>query len=79
MDRMLEQLSNCLNAESTQRIVALRVDPEIQSRVEILAGMANEGLLSDADRDEYNTYIEMANLIATLKLKAERITPSNGH
>jgi hypothetical protein len=79
MDRMLEQLSDCLNAESAQRIVALQIDPEIQSRVEILAGLANEGLLSDEDRDEYKTYIEMADLIAILKLKAQRIAPSNGH
>ena len=79
MDRMLEQLSDCLNAESAQRIVALRIDPEIQSRVEILAGLASEGLLSDEDRDEYKTYIEMADLIAILKLKAQRLAPSNGH
>jgi hypothetical protein len=79
MDRMLEQLSDCLTAESAQRIVALQIDPEIQSRVEILAGLANEGLLSDEDRDEYKTYIEMADLIAILKLKAQRIAPSNGH
>lgn len=79
MDRMLEQLSDCLNAESAQRIVALRIDPEIQSRVEILAGLANEGMLSEEDRDEYKTYIEMADLIAILKLKAQRLAPSNGH
>ena len=79
MDRMLEQLRECLNAESAQCIVALQIDPEIQSQVEILAAMANEGLLSDEDRDEYKTYIEMADLIAILKMKAERIAPSNGH
>ncbi len=79
IDRMLGQLTDCLNAESAQRIVALQIDPEIQSRVEILAGIANEGLLSDEDRDEYKTYIEMADLIAILKLKAQRIAPSNGH
>ena len=78
MDRTLEQLSDCLNAESAQRIVALRIVPEIQARVEVLAGMANEGLLSNEDRDEYQTYIEMADLIAILKLKAQRIAPSNG-
>jgi hypothetical protein len=79
MDRILEHFSDCLNAESAQRIVALQIDPEIQARVEVLAGMANEGLLSDEDRDEYKTCIEMADLIAILKLKAQRIAPSNGH
>jgi hypothetical protein len=78
MDKMLEQLSACLNAESALRVVELRIDPEIQARVEVLADKANEGLLSEAERDEYKTYIEMADLIAALKLKAQRLVPSNG-
>jgi len=76
--KMLEQLSHCLNAESAQRIVALRIDPEIQARVEVLADKANEGLLSQAERDGNKNYIEMADLIAILKLKAQRPVPSNG-
>jgi hypothetical protein len=78
MDRMIEQLSDCLNAESAQRIVALRIDPEIQARVEILAEKASEGLLSEAEGDEYQTYVEMADFIAILKLKAQRLVGSNG-
>ena len=78
MDRMLEQLTGCLNAESAHRIVALRIDPEIQARVEVLADKANEGLLSEEDRDEYKSYIEMADLFAILKLKAQRLVSSNG-
>jgi hypothetical protein len=78
MDKMLEQLSGCLNAEAAERVVALRIDPEIQARVEVLADMANAGLLSESDRDEYRTYVEMADLIAILKLKAQRLIPSNG-
>ncbi len=78
MDKMLEQLSDCLNAEAAQRIVGLRIDPEIHARVEVLADKANEGLLSEDERDEYKTYIEMADLIAILKLKAQGLVPSNG-
>ena len=78
MDKMLEQLSACFNAEAAQRVVALEIDPEIQARVEVLADKANERLLSDTERDEYKTYIEMADLVAILKLKARRLVPSNG-
>jgi len=78
LDKMLEQLSDCLNAEAAQRIVELRIDPEIQARVEVLADKANEGLLSEEERDEYKSYIEMADLIAILKLKVQRLVPSNG-
>jgi len=63
---------------ANQRIVELRIDPEIQARVEVLADKANEGLLSEEERDEYKSYIEMADLIAILKLKVQRLVPSNG-
>jgi hypothetical protein len=79
MDRMLEQLSDCLNAESAQRIVDLRIDPDTQTRVEVLAESANQGLLSEEDRDEYRTYIEITDLIAILKLKAQRLVPADCH
>ncbi len=78
MDKMLDQLSACLNADLAQRIVGLRLEPEIQARVAVLADKANEGLLSEEERDEYKTYIEMADFIAILKLKAQRLVPSNG-
>ena len=43
MDRVLDPLAACLNREAALSIVELRIDPEIQARVEVLAERANEG------------------------------------
>jgi hypothetical protein len=46
MDRVLNPLAACLNSEALESIPNLRIDPEIQARVVVLAGRANEGELT---------------------------------
>jgi len=53
LDRMLDPLSDCLNREAAERIVALRIDHAIQARIEELADRSNGGLLTAAERAEY--------------------------
>jgi hypothetical protein len=43
LDRLLEPLSLCLDAESARRLVAFRIDPQVQARIEVLGERANEG------------------------------------
>lgn len=73
MDKMLDQLSGCLNAEAARRVVELKIDPETQARVADLGERANEGLLSPEELDEYKSYVEVGDIIAILKLKAKRL------
>jgi hypothetical protein len=70
LDEFLEPLSRCLDAESARRVVALDVSASIQERVDTLAEPANEGLLSDDDRAEYEALINAEDFVAILKLKA---------
>lgn len=70
LDQFLDPLSRCLDAESARRIVALSVSPTVQERVDILAERANEGLLSDEERAEYEALINAEDFVAILKLKA---------
>lgn len=72
LDSLLEPLSHCLDAESARRLVAFRVDPPVQARIDLLGERANEGGLNDAERSEYEALINAADLIAILKLKARR-------
>ncbi|WZP00795.1 hypothetical protein EP7_002446 [Isosphaeraceae bacterium EP7] len=74
MDKMLDQLSGCLNAEAARRVVELKIDGEAQARFEALGEKANEGLLSDEELDEYKSYID---IISILKLKAKRLLASS--
>lgn len=72
LDGLFELLSRCLDAESAQRVVEFRVDPEVQARVGILAERANDGVLNDDERSEYEALINAGDFISILKLKAKR-------
>jgi hypothetical protein len=72
LDGLLEPLSLCLDAESARRLVAFRIDPPVQARIEMLGERANEGDLDAAERSEYEALINAADFIAILKLKARR-------
>jgi len=77
LDGLLEPLSRCLDIESAQRIVELRVAAPVQERIDALAERANEGTLSDDERLEYEALINAADFISILKLKARRQLGSN--
>jgi hypothetical protein len=68
LNRMLDPLSDCLNAEAARRIVALRIAPDIQARIEELAERCNEGQLTEAERVEYDGYVEGAEIVSLIKL-----------
>ncbi len=72
LDRMLDPVSRCFDAESAKKLLDLRIDPAVQERVSELATRANEGLLTDAERTEYEAYINADDFISILKLKARR-------
>jgi predicted transcriptional regulator len=78
LDRMLDPLSECFNTEVAQRIVALRIDPTIQARIAELADRSNEGLLTEVERAEYDSYVEGAEILSLIKLKARRYLIDHG-
>ena len=78
LDRILDPLAASLNTEAARSILAIRIDPETQARVELLAERANEGELTPEERDEYSSYVEAADLLAIFKLKAKRHLEANG-
>lgn len=72
LNRVLDPLTSSLNREAARSILEVRIDPEIQARVALLAKRANEGELTPEEHDEYLSYIEAADLLAIFKLKAKR-------
>ena len=72
LDSLLDPFSRCLDAESAQRVTEFRVDPAVQTRIDLLAERANEGALSEEERTEYEAFVNAADFIAILKLKARR-------
>jgi hypothetical protein len=73
LDLMLDPVSRCLDEGSAKRLLDLRLDPAVQLRVDELAAKANEGFLTEAERVEYEAYINTDDFISILKLKARRI------
>jgi hypothetical protein len=69
LDQFLDPLSRCLDEESARRVIALGIAAPVQERVDTLAERANEGLLSDDERAEYEALINAADFISILKLK----------
>jgi len=78
LDRILDHLGDCLNAQVAQRIVKVRIDPDIQVRIEELAERCNEGLLTAAERAEYDGYVEGTEILSLIKLKARRYLVASG-
>ncbi len=78
LDRMLDPLSRCLDAESAKRVSELNIDPVVQARVDVLAERANEGLLTSEERAEYEAYINADDFISILGMKAKRYFGLNG-
>ena len=72
LDGLLDPLSRCLDVESTRRVAEFRVAPQVQKRIDVLAERANNGLLSEEDRAEYEALINAADFISILKVKARR-------
>ena len=70
LERLLQPVSDSLNADAAQRLIGLKADPELQARVDELAEKCNEGLLSAQERTEYDSYVAAGSLIAILKAKA---------
>jgi hypothetical protein len=70
LDRLLDPFSRCFNAESARALVALRADAVAQARISELADKCHEGTLSEQERQAYETYVHIGNLIAILQAKA---------
>ena len=78
LNDLLEPLSRCLDAESARRVAEFRVGPIVEEKIRVLAEKANEGLLNDDERADYEAIVNTADIISILKLKAERYLKSNG-
>lgn len=70
---MLDPVARCFTPEVARQVVVLRAAPALQSRLYELAAKANEGELSDEERQQYEAYVEAIDLIGILQAKARRI------
>ncbi len=67
---MLEPVTRAFSREVAQALLDLRASQAVQARIGELAERCNEGLLTPAERTEYETYVHAADLISVLQAKA---------
>jgi len=77
LDEVLEPVARCFTPDVARQIVALRTAPTLQSRLDELAGKANEGELTEEEREQYEAYVEAIDLIGILQVKARKILATN--
>jgi len=76
-DRGTDPILEFFNAEQARALVAYRGDEALRARIEELAQKSTEGELTDAERAEYEGYVQANKFIAILQAKAKKLL-SNG-
>ena len=73
LDRLLEPLAGCLTPDVAAKVADLRADAAMQERIDYLAERANEGRLTDRERQEYAGYLHAIDVIAVFQAKARSL------
>ena len=73
LDRLLEPFADILTAEVARGMVDMRADPQLQARLDKLASKANDGQLTDAERQEYEDYVDAIDFIGIFQAKARAV------
>ena len=78
LDRLLDPVGRCLSARAARALTGLRADVETQAPVCALAEKCNKGMLSPAERAEYEAARMAANMVAILPAKARAAAAASG-
>jgi hypothetical protein len=73
LHRIFDPIGRCLTPAVARKIVRLRADPSLQTRLDELATKSNEGQLTAAERTEYETYVRGIHFLTVLQSKARRL------
>lgn len=74
LERFVDHLIQGFTPDLAKHFAELpRPDAEFQSRLDELADKANEGSLSADEAREYDTYIELIDFVALMRLKARAL------
>jgi hypothetical protein len=71
-DRGTDPILEFFNLDQARALVAYRGDEALQARIEELAQKNTEGELTDAERAEYEGYVQANKFIAILQAKAKK-------
>ena len=70
---ILRSVVQCLTPPVAQRILSIEIDPALQTRAQEWAAKANEGTLTQAEREAYEELIDDADLLGIIKSLARQV------
>jgi len=73
-DRGVRPVAELVFREKASAVLGFRPAPELQARIEELAGKSNEGQLTHAEREEYEGYVRANKFIAILQRLAREVS-----
>jgi hypothetical protein len=79
VERLLEPIGRSMSVELARELVALRVSPDDQARIDELAEKCNEGRLSDEEREEYAEIVHAIHVIGLLQARARDMLRDGSH
>ncbi len=76
-DRATDAIIEFFTPEQAKALVAYRGDNALRDRIEELAAKCTEGELTDAERAEYEGYVQANKFVALLQAKARKLLSRN--
>ena len=73
LDRMLQPVTEEMSPEFANKLVGLRADEELLSRIEFLREKANLGTITVEEEAEYRDFVEAVDVLSILQAKARRV------
>ncbi len=73
LDRLLEPVTEIFTPDVARGIADMRTDAELQGRLDELAVKANQGRLTEAERQEYAAYVDAIDFVGILQTKARAV------
>lgn len=70
LDEILEPVTQAFSREVAEALVNIRASKSAGDRISKLAEKCNEGLLTPAERAEYESYVSAVDMISVLQAKA---------
>ena len=72
-DRATDPILQFLTTEQARALVAYRGDEALRQRIDDLAAKNSDGVLTEAERAEYEGYVRANKFVAILQAKARKL------
>jgi uncharacterized protein YnzC (UPF0291/DUF896 family) len=78
-DRGTSPVIQMLTPDQARQLLEYRGDEQLRQRIEELAAKSNEGLLTPAEKAEYDGYVRANKFVAILQAQAQKFLDSTQH